>query len=92
MSAVRGTHAESCEDLASNITVDEHRLQRKAHKFVQKIAIPSYLVAIVVGKLGKKEIGPRTTVWSEQEFVEAAAFDFSETENMLQAAEKLMGE
>jgi leukotriene-A4 hydrolase len=63
----------------------------KCHKFEQKIPIPSYLVAIVVGKLKGKKIGPRTTVWSEPEFVEQGAYDFSETEDMLQAAEKIMG-
>lgn len=92
MSAVRGTRPESFEDLAGNIAVDEHHLQRKMHKFVQKIPIPAYLVAIVVGKLEGKEIGPRSTVWSEHEFVERAAFEFSETEEMLQTAEKLIGE
>jgi leukotriene-A4 hydrolase len=50
------------------------------------------LVAVVAGKLGHKQIGPRSTVWAEPAFVEAAAFDFSETEQQLAAAESLMGE
>ena len=36
-------------------------------------------------------MGPRSEVWSEKEFVDAAAFEFSETEHMLQKAEELCG-
>lgn len=61
-------------------------------KFLQKIPIPSYLIAIAVGNLKSKRIGPRSTVWTEQEHLEASAYEFAETEEMLQTAEKLMGE
>uniref|UniRef100_A0A8C7FDQ3 Leukotriene A-4 hydrolase n=1 Tax=Oncorhynchus kisutch TaxID=8019 RepID=A0A8C7FDQ3_ONCKI len=37
------------------------------------------------------EIGPRSRVWSEKEFVDKAAFEFSETETMLKTAEDLAG-
>jgi len=92
MSGVRTSHSESVEDLTVDTVADEHVHTQKRHKFLQKIPIPSYLVAIVVGKMGSKKVGPRSTVWAEPMFVDAAAYDFSETEDMLQAAEKLMGE
>lgn len=38
-----------------------------------------------------REIGPRSQVWSEEEYVDKAAYEFAETEQMLQHAEKLMG-
>ena len=63
----------------------------KTNNFTQKIPIPSYLIAIAVGKLESKRIGPRSHVWSEAEFIDKAAFDFSETESFLQTAEKLNG-
>lgn len=40
--------------------------------------MPSYLIAIVVGLLESREIGPRSKVWSEKELVDTAAAEFSE--------------
>lgn len=65
---------------------------KKTNKFVQKIPIPVYLLAIAVGHIKGKKIGPRTTVWAEPEFLEASAYEFGETEDMLRTAEELMGE
>lgn len=63
----------------------------KEAKFTQKVPIQSYLIAIAVGAVVSKKIGPRSHVWSEQEFVDKAAIDFSETESFLQTAEDLCG-
>ena len=64
---------------------------KKVAKFIQKVPIQSYLIAIAAGALESRKIGPRSHVWSEAEFVEKAAFDFSETETMLKTAEELCG-
>ncbi|XP_001509819.2 leukotriene A-4 hydrolase [Ornithorhynchus anatinus] len=64
---------------------------RKIYKFSQKVPIPCYLVALVVGALESRKIGPRTLVWSEKEQVEKSAYEFSETEAMLKIAEDLGG-
>ena len=40
--------------------------------------MPSYLIAIVAGFLESRDIGPRTRVWSEKEFVDIAAKEFDE--------------
>lgn len=45
--------------------------------------MPSYLIAIAVGALESREVGPRTLVWSEKEFVDKAAFEFSEVSFLL---------
>lgn len=60
-------------------------------KFHQMIPISSYLVALVVGALESRKIGPRTSVWSEKELVEQAAWEFEDTEKMLCAAEEVAG-
>ncbi|XP_046356909.2 leukotriene A-4 hydrolase-like isoform X2 [Haliotis rufescens] len=60
-------------------------------RFLQEIPIPSYLLAIVAGDIESRKIGPRSKVWSEKEFVDEAAYEFAETEEMLVAAESLMG-
>jgi len=64
---------------------------KSVHKFTQKVPIQSYLVAFAIGALESRKIGPRSHVWSEAEFVDKAAFDFSETETMLKTAEELCG-
>ncbi|XP_076812495.1 leukotriene A-4 hydrolase-like isoform X1 [Clavelina lepadiformis] len=61
------------------------------YKFEQKVPMSSYLIAIVVGLLESREIGPRSKVWSEKELVDKAALEFSETEQMIAAGEKLVG-
>ncbi|RZF35040.1 hypothetical protein LSTR_LSTR009632 [Laodelphax striatellus] len=64
----------------------------KKYTFKQDVPMPSYLIAIAVGNLTSKPLGPRSNVWAEPEFVEAAAFEFSETEKMIATAEELCGE
>ena len=44
------------------------------------IPFQSYLIAIAAGKLESRKIGPRSHVWSEAEFVDAAAAEFADTE------------
>lgn len=47
------------------------------------------VVALAVGELDCKVISPRVKVWAEPSAVEAAAFEFSQTEDFLVAAESL---
>ncbi|XP_021060252.1 leukotriene A-4 hydrolase isoform X2 [Mus pahari] len=80
MSAIRDGEAPDPEDPS-----------RKIYRFNQKVPIPCYLIALVVGALESRQIGPRTLVWSEKEQVEKSAYEFSETESMLKIAEDLGG-
>uniref|UniRef100_A0A8C4WU63 Leukotriene A(4) hydrolase n=2 Tax=Eptatretus burgeri TaxID=7764 RepID=A0A8C4WU63_EPTBU len=64
---------------------------RTVFKFKQPVLIPSYLLALVVGALESRKIGPRSYVWSEKDMVDKAAFEFAETEKILQVAESLVG-
>ncbi|KPJ03280.1 PREDICTED: leukotriene A-4 hydrolase isoform X2 [Papilio xuthus] len=60
-------------------------------KFYQNVPIPSYLLAIAVGALECKQLGPRSHVWSEKEEIERSAWEFADTEKYLKAAESLCG-
>ncbi|XP_048867569.1 leukotriene A-4 hydrolase-like [Brienomyrus brachyistius] len=71
--------------------VDPQDSSRTIYRFRQTVPMPSYLIAIVVGALESRQIGPRSSVWSEKEMVELAAFEFTETESMLKTAENLAG-
>ena len=42
----------------------------KVYRFLQKVPIQSYLIAIAAGKLESRKIGPRSHVWSEKEYGE----------------------
>lgn len=62
----------------------------KTCKFTQKIAIPSYLIALAVGNIEGRKIGHRSTVWSEPEVVAEAAWEFEDTEKFIAAGEALL--
>lgn len=64
---------------------------KKLYEFHQPVQIPSYLVAIAVGALVSKQVGPRSKVWAEKEFIDKSAYEFGETETMLHTAEQLCG-
>lgn len=64
---------------------------QKTFYYTQKIPTSSYLIALGVGDLVSKEIGPRTRVWSEPSFVERGAYEFGETEDFIKVAEKHLG-
>ena len=59
--------------------------------FVMDHPVPSYLIALAVGDLKFQATGPRTGVWAEPSVVAKAANEFSDTEKMIEAAEKLYG-
>ena len=49
------------------------------------------MLAIVVGDLVSRNIGPRSHVWSEPALIEASAFEFTDTESFIEIAEKIVG-
>ena len=53
--------------------------------------IPTYLMALAVGDLAACDLGPRSPVYAEPEMLEAAAWEFAEVDDMLDAAEQLFG-
>ncbi|WP_237586915.1 M1 family metallopeptidase [Pontibacter russatus] len=61
------------------------------YTFAMKQPIPSYLMALSVGDLAFREIGPQTGIYAEPATIEAAAYEFAEMDKMLHAAEKLYG-
>ncbi|XP_017773520.1 PREDICTED: leukotriene A-4 hydrolase isoform X2 [Nicrophorus vespilloides] len=61
------------------------------HHFKQDVPIQSYLIAIAIGALESRKIGPRSTVWAEKEFIEMAANEFANTEKQLKTAEDICG-
>ena len=63
----------------------------RTFSFEQSVPVPSYLVAIAVGELRGVSVGPRSTVWAEPSVVDAAAWEFMETESFIATGEELLG-
>jgi leukotriene-A4 hydrolase len=53
--------------------------------------IPPYLIALAVGDIAFRAIGPRTGVFTEPSMLDAAADEFADLEKMVTAAETLLG-
>ncbi|WP_183099143.1 M1 family metallopeptidase [Nocardioides pelophilus] len=61
------------------------------YSFAMPQPVPSYLVALAVGDLEFRPLGPRSGVYAEPAVVDAAAWEFADTEPMMEAAERLYG-
>lgn len=61
------------------------------YEYEQKERIPSYLIGFAVGNFQRTNIGTRTWVHAEPGILQSAAFEFSELENYLEAAEGVLG-
>jgi len=64
---------------------------RNVYAFSMPQPIPAYLLALAVGNLASRDLGPRSRVYAEPETLEAAAYEFGEVDAMLQAAESIFG-
>lgn len=60
-------------------------------RFVMPQPIPSYLIALAVGRLDYAELGPRTGVWAEPSVLPRARHELADMEKMLQVTEELYG-
>src|SRR5450830_114381 len=60
-------------------------------KFKMAQPIPSYLLAIAIGEIDVRNVGPRSAVYAEPQRIEAAASEMADTEKMIAAAEGLYG-
>jgi leukotriene-A4 hydrolase len=61
------------------------------YRFRMRQPIPSYLIALAVGDLQFRSLGPRTGVYAEPHTLAQAARELSDTEKMVLATERLYG-
>ena len=59
------------------------------YKFKMEQPIPAYLMALAVGDVRFKEVGPRTGVYAEPSLLDQSVYEFADMEKMLTAAEEL---
>jgi leukotriene-A4 hydrolase len=61
------------------------------HRFVMPQPVPAYLVALAVGDLEFRALGPRTGVYAEPAALADAAHEFASLETLVATAERLAG-
>lgn len=64
---------------------------KRAFRFRMAHSIPPYLIALAVGDLTFKSLGPRTGVYTEPAMLDRAAYELADTEKMVETAERLYG-
>jgi len=70
---------------------DENGSEVRTFSFAQAVPIPTYLLALVIGKLSSRQVGPRSHVWAEDATIERAEYEFSgDTDTFLCIAESLL--
>ena len=77
-----------CTVLMSALSVESDTASG-VFKFNQPVPTSAYLIALAGGNLASRDISDRVRIWAEPEQVEAAAFEFDETEAFLKIAEDL---
>ncbi len=73
--------------MSANTTVAKNGV----FEFEMKQPIPSYLIALAIGKLEYKSLGKRSGVYAEPSMMKACYQEFEELEAMIDAAENLYG-
>lgn len=63
----------------------------RTYTYTQSVAIPSYLIAIAGGEVAFAPLGERTGVWAEPSVLEAATWEFKETERFIKIGEDISG-
>jgi aminopeptidase N len=82
-------------DLKVVMGADGNPFERNAsgeYRFTMPQPVPSYLMAIAIGDLEFAEIGPRSGVYAEPDWIERAAAEFHQLEEMIDIGERLYGE
>ena len=64
---------------------------QRAFSFRMDHPVAPYLIALAVGDLAFKPLGPRTGVWTEPSMLDAAARELEDSEKMVSAAEAIYG-
>lgn len=78
----------SAESLGSEAAGEDAR----AWRFRMDQPVAPYLIAMAIGDLAFRELGPRTGVYTEPARIDAAAAEFADLEQMMRTAESLYGE
>jgi leukotriene-A4 hydrolase len=77
--------------MAADSLVKPDEAREGVFRFAMPQPIPSYLIALAVGDLAFRGLGPRTGVWAEPSVLDSAAYEFGDVEAMVGSIEKRFG-
>jgi aminopeptidase N len=63
----------------------------RAWRFRMEKPVPTYLIAVAIGDISSRSLGPRTGVYTEPAMLDRVATEFVDLEKMVDAAENLYG-
>uniref|UniRef100_T1PAM3 Leukotriene A(4) hydrolase n=1 Tax=Musca domestica TaxID=7370 RepID=T1PAM3_MUSDO len=92
--AVKFTYTATVEhpkDLKALMSALIEKQEEGRTTFKQDVPIPAYLLAIAIGDLVSRPLGPNSNVWAEEGIIEECAAEFSETSLMLKTAADICG-
>lgn len=69
----------------------QEKNEQGIYQFKMEQPIPAYLMALAVGDIQFRSLGPRSGVYAEEGLIEKAAYEFGELEKMISIAEELYG-
>ena len=75
---------------AALVEVEENHTELSFHYSMPQ-TIPAYLFALAVGNISNRDISSRVRVYAEPEMLEAATWEFADTEELITEAVKLYG-
>ena len=86
-------HVKVPSDMIALMSADnpKERNETGEYNFTMPQPIPSYLLAMAVGDVHFKAISERSGVYAEESLLDTSVYEFSDLENMVQAAESLYG-
>ena len=64
---------------------------KRVFRYRMENPVAPYLIAIGVGDLAFRELGPRSGVWTEPAMLDSAAAELADTEKMIDSAEAMFG-
>lgn len=79
------------DSLTAVMSANTTKADNGVFEFEMKQPIPSYLIALAIGKLDYKSLGARSGVYAEPSMMKACFEEFEELEAMIDAAENLYG-
>jgi len=79
------------ESKTTSTSAKDVNIVMSVYTWNQPVPISSYLLAVAVGEIVKRDISDRCAIWSEPSVIDAAADEFAETEIFLKTAEDIAG-
>jgi aminopeptidase N len=64
---------------------------KRTFEFRMTQPVPPYLIALAIGDIADRGIGPRTAVFAEPSVLDSAVHEFADLEKMVEQAEPLLG-